>query len=317
MIEIQKPSIKLKDSSTDGTYGKFIIEPLEGGFGTTLGNSLRRVLLSSLPGVAVQSVKIEGVLHEFSTIKGIKEDVTEIILNLKSLTAKLNSEDLKTVTIDATGPCEVTAACIECDDEVQILNPELHIATLESDAQLSMSITLGKGRGYVSAEKNKETLKQNIIGLISTDSIYTPVLKVNFRVDNTRVGQRTDFDKLTLEVWTNGVISTIEAVSLSAKILTEHLNLFVDLSQESNNTEIMIEKSENTQDKLLDMKIEDLDFSVRAFNCLKRAGIDTLRDLIAKSEDEIKKVRNMGQKSLKEVVNKLDTLGLKLNSDDE
>ena len=317
MIEIEKPRIDTEVLSADGTYGKFVVEPLERGFGTTLGNSLRRVLLSSLPGVAVTSIKIDGVLHEFSTIPGVKEDVTEIVLNMKGLTAKLHCDGAKTVEISAEGPCEVTADSIKCDSEVEILNPEMHIATLGDGARLYMEITLDKGRGYISAERNKANMQNNVIGILPIDSIYTPVLKVNFGVENTRVGQITDYDKLTLEVWTNGVINAQEAVSLAAKVLTEHLNLFVDLSDKGYNTEIMVEKDDKGKEKVLEMTIEELDLSVRSFNCLKRAGINTVEDLVSKSEDEMMKVRNLGRKSLEEVMAKLDSLGFKLNTDDE
>lgn len=312
MIEIEKPRIDTEVLSADGTYGKFVVEPLERGFGTTLGNSLRRVLLSSLPGVAVTSIKIDGVLHEFSTIPGVKEDVTEIVLNMKGLTAKLHCDGAKTVEISAEGPCEVTADSIKCDSEVEILNPEMHIATLGDGARLYMEITLDKGRGYISAERNKANMQNNVIGILPIDSIYTPVLKVNFGVENTRVGQITDYDKLTLEVWTNGVINAQEAVSLAAKVLTEHLNLFVDLSDKGYNTEIMVEKDDKGKEKVLEMTIEELDLSVRSFNCLKRAGINTVEDLINKSEDDMMKVRNLGRKSLEEVINKLAMMGLHL-----
>lgn len=317
MIEIEKPRIDTEVLSADGTYGKFVVEPLERGFGTTLGNSLRRVLLSSLPGVAVTSIKIDGVLHEFSTIPGVKEDVTEIVLNMKGLTAKLHCDGAKTVEISAEGPCEVTADSIKCDSEVEILNPEMHIATLGDGARLYMEITLDKGRGYISAERNKANMQNNVIGILPIDSIYTPVLKVNFGVENTRVGQITDYDKLTLEVWTNGVINAQEAVSLAAKVLTEHLNLFVDLSDKGYNTEIMVEKDDKGKEKVLEMTIEELDLSVRSFNCLKRAGINTVEDLINKSEDDMMKVRNLGRKSLEEVINKLASLGFGLYDEEE
>ena len=316
MIEIEKPRIETADMKSDGTYGKFIVEPLERGFGTTLGNSLRRVLLSSLPGVAVTSVKIDGIQHEFSTIPGVKEDVTEIILNIKGLTAKIFGDCPKTVYIEAEGECEVTAGSIKADSEVEILDPNMHIATLGTGAKLYMEITLDRGRGYVPAERNKQNL-QTTIGVIPVDSIYTPVLKVNYTVENTRVGQITDYDKLTLEVWTDGTISAKEAVSLGAKVLTEHLNLFVDLSDESYFTEIMVEKDDNGKDKVLEMTIEELDLSVRSFNCLKRAGINTVQELINKSEEDMMKVRNLGRKSLEEVVNKLNSLGFNLSKDDE
>jgi len=317
MIEIEKPKIETNELSGDGTYGKFIVEPLERGFGTTLGNSLRRVLLSSLPGVAVTSIKIDGVLHEFSTIPGVKEDVTEIILNIKGLTAKLHCDGPKTVEICAEGPCEVTADSIKCDSEVEILNPDMHIATLGDGAKLYMELTLDKGRGYISAEQNKRNLNASIIGVLPVDSIYTPVYKVNYNVEPTRVGQSIDFDKLTLEVWTNGVISAQEAVSLAAKVLTEHLNLFVDLSEKASTTEIMVEKDDKGKEKVLEMTIEELDLSVRSFNCLKRAGINTVGDIISKSEEDMMKVRNLGRKSLEEVVWKMASLGFNLRKDDE
>ena len=301
---------------SDGTYGKFIVEPLERGFGTTLGNSLRRVLLSSLPGVAVTSVKIDGIQHEFSTIPGVKEDVTEIILNIKGLTAKLYSDGPKVVCIEAEGECEVTAGSIKADSEVEILDPSMHIASLGAGAKLYMEITLDKGRGYVAAERNKQTL-QTAIGVIPVDSIYTPVLKVNYAVENTRVGQITDYDKLTIEVWTDGTISAKEAVSLAAKVLNEHLNLFVDLSDEVYRTEIMVEKDDNGKEKVLEMTIEELDLSVRSFNCLKRAGTNTVEDLINKSEEDMMKVRNLGRKSLEEVISKLNSLGFNLSKEEE
>ena len=317
MIEIEKPRIDTEELSSDGRYGRVVVEPLERGFGNTLGNSLRRVLLSSLEGVAVTSIKIDGVLHEFSTIPGVKEDVTEIVLNMKSLVAKLHSNGPKVVEISAEGPCEVTAESIKCDSEVEILNPDLHIASLTDGASLNMEITLDKGRGYVPAEKNKLISGNDVIGVLPVDSIYTPVLKVNYTVDNTRVGQITDYDKLTLSVWTNGVINAQEAVSLAAKVLTEHLNLFVNLSDRGYNTEIMVEKDDKGKEKVLEMTIEELDLSVRSFNCLKRAGINTVEDLISKSEEDMMKVRNLGRKSLEEVVFKLDTLGFSLRKEDE
>ena len=317
MIEIERPKIEIAEISENGTYGKFVVEPLERGFGATLGNSLRRVLLSSLPGVAVKSVKIDGVLHEFSTIPGVKEDVTEIILNIKGLVAKLHCDGPKTVEISAEGPCVVTADSIKCDSEVEILNPDLHIATLGEGAKLYMELTLDKGRGYVSNERNKQNMQEGVIGEIAVDSIYTPVLKVNFNVESTRVGQSIDFDKLTLEVWTNGVINAQEAVSLAAKVLTDHLNLFVDLSDKGKSTEIMVEKDEGGKEKVLEMTIEELDLSVRSFNCLKRAGINTVEDLINRSEEDMMKVRNLGRKSLEEVIWKLASLGLSLRKEDE
>ena len=317
MIEIERPKIEIAEISDNGTYGKFVVEPLERGFGTTLGNSLRRVLLSSLPGVAVKSIKIDGVLHEFSTIPGVKEDVTEIVLNIKGLVAKLHCDGPKTVEISAEGPCVVTADSIKSDSEVEILNPELHIATLGEGAKLYMELTLDKGRGYVSNERNKQNMQDAVIGEIAVDSIYTPVVKVNFNVESTRVGQSIDYDKLTLEVWTNGVINAQEAVSLAAKVLTDHLNLFVDLSDKGKSTEIMVEKDEGGKEKVLEMTIEELDLSVRSFNCLKRAGINTVEDLINRSEEDMMKVRNLGRKSLEEVIWKLASLGLSLRKEDE
>ncbi len=317
MIEIEKPRIETEELSADGKYGRFVVEPLERGFGNTLGNSLRRVLLSSLEGCAVTSIKIDGVLHEFSTIPGVKEDVTEIVLNMKSLVAKLHSNGPKVVEISAEGPCEVTAENIKCDSEVEILTPDLHIATLGEDSKLNMEITLDKGRGYIPAERNKALMGNDVIGVLPVDSIYTPVLKVNYTVDNTRVGQITDYDKLTLSVWTNGVINAQEAVSLAAKVLTSHLNLFVDLSDRGYNTEIMVEKDDKGKEKVLEMTIEELDLSVRSFNCLKRAGINTVEDLISKSEEDMMKVRNLGRKSLEEVIYKLSTLGFSLRKEDE
>ena len=316
MIGIEKPMIETADVLPDGTYGKFVVEPLERGYGTTLGNSLRRVLLSSLPGYAITSVKIDGILHEFSTIPGVKEDVTEIVLNLKSVILKIHGDGPKTMYVDVKGEGELTAGNFTTDSDVEILNPELHIASLDSDAHVVMEITCDKGRGYVSAERNKKLFNPPI-GVIAIDSIYSPVLKVNYTVENTRVGQITDYDKLTLEVWTNGTISAKEAVSLGAKILNEHLSLFGDLSDEAFETEIMIEKSKNGKEKVLEMTIEELDLSVRSFNCLKRAGINTVEDLIGKSEDDMMKVRNLGKKSLDEVVAKLTSLGYDLRRDED
>lgn len=316
MIGIEKPRIDTAEISADGKYGRFVVEPLERGYGTTLGNSLRRVLLSSLPGYAITSVKIDGILHEFSTIPGVKEDVTEIVLNLKNVILKIHGDGPKTIYIDANGDEEITAGSIKTDSEVEILNPELHIATLNSDAHVSMELTCDKGRGYVSAERNKQMM-QPIIGVIAIDSIYTPVLKVNYTVENTRVGQITDYDKLTLEVWTNGTINAMEAVSLGAKILNEHLNLFGDLSGEAYDTEVMVVKSDNGKEKVLEMTIEELDLSVRSFNCLKRAQINTVEDLINRTEEDMMKVRNLGRKSLDEVVAKLNSLGFDLRRDEE
>ena len=316
MIGIEKPRIDTAEISEDGKYGRFVVEPLERGYGTTLGNSLRRVLLSSLPGYAITSVKIDGILHEFSTIPGVKEDVTEIVLNLKNVILKIHGDGPKTIYIDANGDDEITAGSIKTDSEVEILNPELHIATLNSDAHVSMELTCDKGRGYVSADRNKQMM-QPIIGVIAIDSIYTPVLKVNFTVENTRVGQITDYDKLTLEVWTNGTINAMEAVSLGAKILNEHLNLFGDLSGEAYDTEVMVVKNDNGKEKVLEMTIEELDLSVRSFNCLKRAQINTVEDLINRTEEDMMKVRNLGRKSLDEVVAKLNSLGFDLRRDEE
>ena len=318
MIEmIQRPRIETEELSNDNTYGRFMVEPLERGFGTTLGNSLRRVLLSSLPGVAPKSIKIDGVVHEFSTIPGVKEDVTEIVLNIKGLIAKLHCEGPKTVEISAEGPYIVTADSIKCDSEVEILNPDLHIATLGEGAKLYMEIVLDEGRGYVSGERNKQNMPQGVIGELAVDSIYTPVLKVNFNVEPARVGQRIDFDKLTLEVWTNGVITAQEAVSLAAKILTDQLNLFVDLSEKGKAMDTIVEKSGSDDAQVLKMTIEELDLSVRSFNCLKRAGINTVEDLVSKSEEDMMKVRNLGRKSLEEVIWKLAQLGYSLRKDDE
>ena len=314
MIEIEKPRIECIKTPTDDSYGKYVIEPLERGYGTTLGNSLRRVLLSSLPGTAVTSIRISGIQHEFSTIPGVKEDVTEIVLNIKRIIARLHSDEPKTVYIEASGECEVTAGDIKADGEVEILNPELHIATLGPDASLSMELTLDHGRGYVPADKNKNP--QQIIGTIPVDSIYTPVLKVNYAVENTRVGNQTDFDKLTLEVWTDRTITPRDAVSLGAKILVDHFTLFTDLSDSIGSRSTVVEKVETQRDKVLEMTIEELDLSVRSFNCLKRANINTVEDLISKTQDEMIKVRNLGRKSLEEVEHKLAMMGLSLASDD-
>ncbi len=316
MIGIEKPRIDAVDLNQDGTYGKFVVEPLERGYGTTLGNSLRRILLSSLPGYAITSVNIDGVLHEFSTIEGVKEDVTEIVLNLKNVILKIHGSGPKTMYIDCSGECEITADDIQADSEVEILNPEQHIATLNSDAHVRMELTADIGRGYVSAEKNKKMLDP-VIGVIAIDSIYTPVVKVNYNVENARVGDVTDYDKLSLEVWTNGTIAAKDAVSLAAKILNEHLNLFIDLSDEAGNTEVMIEKGEDNKTQILEMTVEELDLSVRSFNCLKRANIHKVEDLISKSEEEMMRVRNLGRKSLDEVIAKLNSLGLSLRHEDE
>ncbi len=314
MIEIEKPRIECIETPTESSYGKYIIEPLERGYGTTLGNSLRRVLLSSLPGTAVTSIRINGVQHEFSTIPGVKEDVTEIVLNVKSIIARLHSEGAKTVYIEAVGEGVVTAGDIKTDAEVEILNPEQPIATLEPDGALSMELTFDHGRGYVSADKNKNP--QTAIGTIPVDSIYTPVLKVNYSVENTRVGNQTDFDKLTIEVWTDKTITARDAVSLGAKILCDHFTLFTDLSDTVGNHPTVVEKTEQQRDKVLEMTIEELDLSVRSFNCLKRANINTVEDLISKTQDEMIKVRNLGRKSLEEVEHKLAQMGLSLADED-
>ena len=316
MIEIEKPKIETAEISADGSYGKFVLEPLERGFGTTLGNSMRRVLLSSLPGVAARSIKIEGVLHEFSTIPGVKEDVTEIVLNVKGITAKLHGDGPKTVFIDAKGEGEVTAGSIKPDAEFEVLDTDWHIATLSADGHLSMELTFDKGRGYVSSERNKQGVAGSI-GVIPVDSIFTPVLKANYTVENTRVGQITDYDKLILEVKTDRTIMAQEAVSLGAKVLCEHLNLFMNLSEDILDAEILIEKDEKSKEKVLEMTIEELDLSVRSFNCLKRAGINTVEDLTNRTEEEMMKVRNLGIKSLEEVIEKLRSMGLDLNPSEE
>ena len=315
MIEIEKPQIECIETPGDDSYGKYVIEPLERGYATTLGNALRRVLLSSLPGTAATSIKIAGVQHEFTTIPGVKEDVTDIVLNIKQLITKLHCEGVKTVFIEAVGPCEVTAGDIKSDAEVEVLNPDLHIATLGSGATLNMEITLNRGRGYVSADRNKAQ-QNNIIGVIPVDSIYTPVYKVNYTVENTRVGNMTDFDKLTIEVWTDSTISARDAVSLGAKILCDHFTLFTDLSETVGSKSTVVEKAETQRDKVLELTIEELDLSVRSFNCLKRANINTVEDLISKTEDEMMKVRNLGRKSLEEVINKLAMMGLSLADED-
>ena len=324
MIEIEKPNITTVDLSEDGKFGTFVVEPLERGYGTTLGNSLRRVLLSSLPGVAVTNIKIDGVLHEFSTITGVKEDVTEIVLNVKGITAKLHTNSPKTVVIDVVGEQVVTAGDIKQDTDIEILNPEHHIATVAEGERFYMELTFDNGRGYVSQERNKQIhtalLGPNVsapIGTIYTDSIYTPVYNVRYTVDSTRVGTVTDYDKLTLEIETNGTICAKEAVSLGAKILNEHLNLFVDLSEEARNESIMVEREETIKEKVLEMTIEELDMSVRSFNCLKRAGIDTVEDLTNRTEEDMIKVRNLGKKSLEEVIQKLASLGLTLKKEED
>jgi DNA-directed RNA polymerase subunit alpha len=313
MLDFEKPKLECVEMSEN--YGKFVVEPLERGFGMTLGNSMRRVLLSSLPGVAATSIRIDGVLHEFSTIEGVKEDVTEIILNLKGLICKLHCQGPKKVIIDAAGECEVTAGDILPDSDVEIINPELHLATLDENGKLHMEIMLDHGRGYVVADRNKRP--DMPIGEIAVDSIYTPITKVNFTVDDTRVGQITDYDKLTLEIWTNGSIKPDEAASYAAKILTEHLMLFINLTDRIQGVEIMVEKEESKKEKILEMNIEDLDLSVRSYNCLKRAGINTVEELVQRDEDEMMKVRNLGRKSLEEVQQKLAQLGLSLRSNED
>ena len=314
MVEIQKPRIECIENVGDESYGKYVVEPLERGYGTTIGNSLRRILLSSLPGTAVTTIKIAGVQHEFSTIPGVKEDVTEIVLNVKGIIAKLYSEGVKTVYIEASGEGVVTAGDIKADSDVEVLNPEHHIATLGPDATLNMELTFAQGRGYVTADRNKPA--QTIIGVIPVDSVYTPVRKVNYTVENTRVGDATDYDKLTLEVWTNGTISARDAVSLGARILVDHFTLFTDLSETMGSKSTVVEKDETQRDKVLELTIEELDLSVRSFNCLKRANINTVEDLISKTEDEMMKVRNLGRKSLEEVINKLAMMGLSLASEE-
>lgn len=310
MVEIEKPRIECVENPGDSSYGKYVVEPLERGYGTTLGNALRRILLSSLPGTAVTTIKIAGVQHEFCTIPGIKEDVTQIVLNVKKIIAKLHCTGPKRVYIQASGEGVVTAGDIKSDGEVEILNPDLPIATLGADASLNMELTLSHGRGYVPADRNKPA--QTIIGVLPVDSIYSPVMKVNYTVENTRVGNMTDYDKLTLEVWTDGTITARDAVSLSAKILCDHFMLFTDLSDTVGTRSTVVDKPEATRDKVLDMTIEELDLSVRSFNCLKRANINTVADLISKTEDEMMKVRNLGRKSLEEVINKLAMMGLAL-----
>jgi DNA-directed RNA polymerase subunit alpha len=315
MFEIEKPVVQCVEKSEDGSYGKFVIEPLERGYGTTLGNAMRRIILSQLPGAAVTSVKIDGVLHEFSTIPNVKEDVIEIILNLKGLSIKAEGDVPTTVTIDVTGPHTVTGADIKSDGTVTIINQDHHIATVSENGRLYMEINIDKGRGYVLAEKNKEANQP--IGILPVDSIYTPVKRVNYIIENTRVGQITDYDKLTLEIWTNGTIDPEEAVSLSAKILIEHFKLFLSLTDHADKVEIMVEKEEDRKDKLLEMTIEELDLSVRSYNCLKRAGINTVQELTFRSEEDMMKVRNLGKKSLEEVEQKLAALGLSLKQSDE
>ena len=314
MVEIDKPRIECIDSPEDPSHGVFFVEPLERGYGTTLGNSLRRILLSSLPGTAATSIKIAGVQHEFSTIPGVKEDVTEIVLNVKQIIAKLHCDDVKTVYIDATGPCEVTAGDIKVDDEIEIINKDLHLCSLGPDATLNMEITMSRGRGYVPADRNKTP--QTPIGVIPVDSLYSPVYKVNYTVENTRVGNMTDYDKLTLEVWTDATTTAKDAVSIAAKILTEHLTLFTDLSDTVASQSIVREKNQDVDPPALKLTIEELDLSVRSFNCLKRANINTVRDLINKTPEKMMKVRNMGKKSLDEVQNKLAMMGLSLATEE-
>jgi len=315
LLEIEKPKIECVELSEDGFYGKFVIEPLERGYGTTLGNAMRRILLSSLPGVAANHVRIDGVLHEFSTVPGVKEDVTELILNIKSLALTMNGDGNRTIYIDAKGPGRVTAGDIRTEGDVQIINKDLHIATLDDNGRLYMELLVNRGRGYVSQNKNKS--EEMPIGTIPVDSIYTPVKRVNFIVENTRVGQITDYDKLTLEVWTNGTIKPEEAISLSAKILIEHFKLFMTLTDHANDVEILIEKEEDKKEKVLEMTIEELDLSVRSYNCLKRAGINTVQELTERTMDDMMKVRNLGKKSLEEVEQKLEALGLGLKQTEE
>jgi len=315
MLEIEKPIIECVELGDEGSYGKFVIEPLERGYGITLGNALRRILLSSLPGVAANSIKIDGVLHEFSTVPGVKEDVAELILNIKTLALTMNGDEPRTIYIDAKGPCEITGADIKTDGDVEIINKDVHIATIDDNGKLYMEIAISRGRGYVSQTKNKSA--DLPISTIAIDSIYTPAKRVNFTIENTRVGQITDYDKLTLEVWTNGTIKPDEAISLSAKILIEHFKLFMTLTDHVNNIEIMVEKEEDKKEKVLEMTIEELDLSVRSYNCLKRAGINSVQELTERSMDDMMKVRNLGKKSLEEVEQKLEALGLKLRLSEE
>ena len=324
MIEIEKPNITTASLSADGAEGEFVVEPLERGYGTTLGNSLRRILLSSLPGYAATAIKIDGVIHEISTVNGVKEDVPEIVLNVKGIVAKLHTPTPKTVVIDVTGPCTVTAGDINPDADIEILNPDKHLATVSANARFYMELTFGAGRGYVPADKNKQNYISTIgagvgapVGMIFVDSIFTPVYKTEYKVENTRVGNITDYDKLTMKVLTNGTLSAKEALSLGAKILNEHLNLFVDMSDEAKKAEIMVEREETKKEKVLEMTIEELDLSVRSFNCLKRAGIDSVEDLINRTEEDMIKVRNLGRKSLEEVIQKLHSLGLDLKKSEE
>lgn len=314
MIEFEKPNIH-KVEETDN-YGKFVVEPLERGYGTTLGNSLRRVLLASLPGAAITSIQIDGVLHEFSTVKGVTEDVTQIILNLKDVSLKIDSEDEKNLEIDVKGPAEVTAGDIQGDGDVSVMNPDLHIATVSDGAELHIKMTADKGRGYVSADENKSRMDDLAIGVLPIDSLYTPIERVNYTVENTRVGQRTDYDKLTLDVWTDASMTPTEAVSLAAKILSDHLAMFVNMTEEAQNTQVMVEKEETHKEKMLEMTIEELDLSVRSYNCLKRAGINTVKELTDRTESDMMKVRNLGQKSLEEIKLKLADLGVTFRQED-
>lgn len=314
MIEFEKPNIH-KVEETDN-YGKFVVEPLERGYGTTLGNSLRRVMLASLPGAAITSIQIDGVLHEFSTVQGVTEDVTQIILNLKQVALKIDSEDAKDLEIDVKGPAEVTAADIQGDGDVTILNSDLHIATVSDGAELHVKMTADKGRGYSSADDNKTRMEGLAIGVLPIDSIYTPIERVNYTVENTWVGQSNDYDKLTLDVWTNGSLTPTEAISLAAKILTEHLTMFVNLTEEAQVTQVMVEREETHQEKVLDKTIEELDLSVRSYNCLKRADIQTVKDLTERTEADMMKVRNLGTKSLDEIKLKLAELGVGFRQED-
>lgn len=314
MIEFENPNIH-KVEETDN-YGKFVVEPLERGYGTTLGNSLRRVLLASLPGAAITSIQIDGVLHEFSTVKGVTEDVTQIILNLKDVSLKIDSEDEKNLEIDVKGPAEVTAGDIQGDGDVSVMNPDLHIATVADGAELHIKMTADKGRGYVSADENKARMDDLAIGVLPIDSLYTPIERVNYTVENTRVGQRTDYDKLTLDVWTDASMTPTEAVSLAAKILSDHLAMFVNMTEEAQNTQVMVEKEETHKEKMLEMTIEELDLSVRSYNCLKRAGINTVKELTDRTESDMMKVRNLGQKSLEEIKLKLADLGVTFRQED-
>ena len=315
MIEFEKPNIKCVETDEKRNYSKFVCEPLERGYGMTIGNSLRRILLSSLPGAAITSVKIDGVVHEFSTVPGVVEDVPEIIVNLKCVRLKMHDNDDKRISIDFKGPGEVTAGDIVTDSSLEILNPELHIATVEEGETLHMEMTVARGRGYNTADKNKT--EDMALGTLPIDSIFTPVKKVNYKVENTRVGQRVDYDKLTIEVWTDGSLKPFESLSLAAKVMTSHLDLFIDLSEATKNTQVMVEKEESKKEKVLETSIEDLELSARSFNCLKRAGISTVEDLTNKTEAEMMKVRNLGKKSLDEVTNKLHSLGLDFASNEE